>query len=126
MARTVTTIDGYVLAVLQNGMGAWCGYIGLPDAHPWHGLGYDRLHVDVHGGLTYSESDPPGCALLQLSLASGAGPPPSWWLGFDCAHAGDFIPGLGYGLLRGERVWTQEDTWAEAENMLAQARAATS
>lgn len=98
----------------------WCGYVAVPKEHPLHGYNYsvsrkiskpavaqvwdtsgeDRewtygLYSEefdcgflspeavfrVHGGLTYSgdkcpTNDPDG----------------NWWFGFDCAHAGDFIP----------------------------------
>lgn len=121
MARCLTTGDGYVVIVLQTHVGAWCGYVGLPDGHPWHGLDCENT-VDVHGGVTYAEPDPPSNSLVQLSLAVEVHVP-SWWLGFDCAHAGNFVPGIHVGLLHGSRVWTQDDTWAEAESLLAQARA---
>jgi hypothetical protein len=65
----------------RNSMGAWCGYVDVPIGHPWHGASYheDALTaVDVHGGLTYARS-------------SGD----AWRLGFDCAHAGDFMPAHG-------------------------------
>ena len=34
------------------------GYVALPSTHPFYGLDYDEIdqHVDVHGGLTYSQS----------------------------------------------------------------------
>ena len=34
------------------------GYVALPSTHPFYGLNYDEIdeHVNVHGGLTYSES----------------------------------------------------------------------
>jgi len=34
--------------------GAWCGYVGVGPDHPLHGVQYDDVDVDVHGGLTYS------------------------------------------------------------------------
>lgn len=66
-----------------------CGYVGLPVGHPWHGKNYDSVsmlnndYVEVHGGLTYADSHSPN-----------AEPDGLWWLGFDCAHAGDFCPGM--------------------------------
>jgi hypothetical protein len=61
----------------------WCGYVGLHAAHPSHGKGYDDIEADVHGGLTYAEANAPNC------LPDGL-----WWVGFDCAHSGDLIPGI--------------------------------
>lgn len=49
-----------------------CGYVDVPQGHPMHGKHYDDVAVDVHGGLTYSESE--GDA---------------WRFGFDTAHFGD-------------------------------------
>lgn len=62
-----------------------CGYVAVPPGHPWHGLDYDSIepYPDIHGGLTFAEDHPP------------LGEPDSnWWLGFDCAHAGDLVPGM--------------------------------
>ena len=63
----------------------WCGYVGLPAEHPWHGRTYQDVENDirVHGGLTYSHNSVP-------ESEDGA----IWWFGFDCAHASDLTPGL--------------------------------
>ena len=60
----------------------WCGYVAIPEGHPWHNLGYDEIHdqmpdLRVHGGLTYANRDADRQA---------------WVIGFDCAHAGDAVP----------------------------------
>lgn len=74
------THHGYQWEVMANGIGYRCGYVRIPEGHPWHSTGYDDIEaadggfVDVHGGLTYAAPD----------TEDG-----SWWLGFDCAHAGD-------------------------------------
>ncbi len=49
------------------------GYVELPVGHKYHGMNYDNIPVDVHGGLTYSRLDGNG----------------SWKIGFDTAHYGD-------------------------------------
>ena len=60
--------------------GALCGYVYLPEGHPWHG-GYEGLDelVDVHGGITYGAPQDGG----------------AWCVGFDCSHAGDRSPKQG-------------------------------
>jgi len=68
-------------------LGHLCGYVQLPEGHPWACLGYDVPAV-VHGGVTYSE----------ISEHFGGG----HWIGFDCAHSGDLSPGLGVSFQRGE------------------------
>lgn len=68
---------GYDWAVLHNDIGFRCGYVRIPEGHPWFGMDYDSIHakndhVSVHGGLTFSETSEDG-----------------HWIGFDCAHSGD-------------------------------------
>jgi len=46
-----------------------------------------------------------------------------WWVGFDCAHLGDVIPGLG---LQDDGVYRDESyVRAELENLARQAAEAT-
>lgn len=49
---------------------SWCGYVNLPDDHPWRRMAQEDIPVRVHGGLTY-------------------GPDGDGWIGFDMMHAGD-------------------------------------
>lgn len=56
--------------------GHLCGYVTVPEGHPWHGKG-DEIDVETHHGVTYAR-------------AEGSG----WRLGFDCAHMGDLMPGV--------------------------------
>jgi hypothetical protein len=65
--------EGFKWLVGHNTLGYRVGYITVPADHPWHGKGYDDINADVHGGLTYAEAGTEG----------------EWWIGFDCAHAGD-------------------------------------
>ncbi len=55
--------------------GHLCGYVKIPKDHPYYKKGYDDIQIDAHGGLTFSEWD---------SSAH--------WIGFDCAHSGDYVP----------------------------------
>lgn len=78
-------IDGHrALIVKHDTMGHLCGYIALSAGHKLHGKHYDDDAVphDVHGGWTYSEDHAPG-----------EDPDGQWYFGFDCAHAGDLVPG---------------------------------
>ena len=68
--------------------GAWCGYVGVGPDHPLHGVQYDDVDVDVHGGLTYSDA-------CQGEICHVPWPNREhdiWWLGFDCAHYMDYAP----------------------------------
>jgi hypothetical protein len=70
--------------------GHWCGYVAVPPGHPLHGTPYNDADVDVHGGLTYAHR----CQGEICHVPAPGEPDDVWWFGFDCAHAGDFSPGL--------------------------------
>ena len=44
-------------AIWMTRMGSLCGYLGVPPNHPWYGKSWDGIDCDVHGGLTYAESE---------------------------------------------------------------------
>lgn len=102
--------------MVRNAMGAWCGYVGVPPGHPWHGLGYDQIDAEAHGGLTYSDScGGPICHVPRLGESDDV-----WWVGFDCIHYMDDAPGLrAMGSRLSGEYRTEE--WVRAEvNQLAQ------
>ena len=62
----------------------WCGYVGVPKNHclysaslDWGMDGLESVYGVVHGGITYAGRK----ALI----------PKYNFIGFDCAHSGDFI-----------------------------------
>jgi hypothetical protein len=63
-------------------MGHLCGYVGVPPAHPAYNHDYDKLTLSAHGGITHADS-------IESSPM-----PDLWWIGFDCAHAFDYSPGM--------------------------------
>jgi hypothetical protein len=75
-------------------LGIWCGYVGVPEGHPWFGVDADRIDADVHGGLTFAgmcdEGVPAAEAICHVP-APGE-PEHLYWLGFDCGHAYDLVP----------------------------------
>ena len=77
-------------------LGSWCGYVGVPEGHPDFGQGYDDVAASAHGGLTYGAkccpTDDPGGGLCHIPQAGR--PVDVWWLGFDCAHWQDYVPGM--------------------------------
>lgn len=84
------TAAGLPGLMARNRMGAWCGYVAVPPGHPYHGKGYDDVPVDAHGELTYSDS----CFGHICHVPEPGEPDDVWWLGFDCAHAFDLVPGM--------------------------------
>lgn len=114
--------SGFEWEVTHNRGGYRCGYVRVPAGHPWHGRDYDGIgpYPDVHGGLTFAEAD---------TDCGKGGEDNAWWLGFDCAHAGDAPdPGLpGYYAAMAERygiVRTTEYVAEECRSLARQAAAA--
>jgi len=114
---------GFEWQVIHNGMGFRCGYVKIPLGHPWYKKDYNDIEVDVHGGLTFTESD---------VLCEKSGPDDGWWIGFDCAHADDkpdpMLPherDLG-GFFRDGVVRTQSYVENECRRVCEQAKNAVS
>jgi hypothetical protein len=79
-------VSGYKCHIRRNmSTYTFCGYVTVPKGHPFYGLDYDHDNlagIVAHGGLTYSDEGT---------------------FGFDCAHAGDFCPGVMLSLLEAGR-----------------------
>ena len=117
---------GFEWEVTANHAGYRCGYVRIPPAHPWHGLDYDDVRTlegqypDVHGGLTFAQPD---------TDCGKGGEDNAWWLGFDCAHAGDApdpsLPGgewsMGTRYFPGDVLRTTEYVQAECAALIAEA-----
>lgn len=97
------------LAVRHHLFGHWCGYVGVTPLHPLYRVQYTSLYdtvfdsenddvyvTDVHGGITYSaECSHGGDESASICHIPSPGEPDDvWWFGFDCAHAGDYQPGM--------------------------------
>ena len=67
-----------------------CGYVGVPREHPAYGKQGEDVDVEVHGGVNYAHT----CAGEICHVPAPGMPDDVWWLGFDCAHAGDLAPGI--------------------------------
>jgi hypothetical protein len=52
--------------------GHLCGYVRIPEDH--HLFSNEEISVNCHYGLTFNKKDE------------------EHWVGFDCAHAGDYVP----------------------------------
>lgn len=113
---------GYECIIMRASHGGYLGgYVGVPADHPLHGFDHaaipSDLGIDVHGGITYSracEHGPaPRSSFSEESSRichvprSGAGAQrasithatdyrvkdDAWWLGFECDHVYDLVPG---------------------------------
>lgn len=127
---------GLACAVLLVAYGKHrCGYVKVPEGHPWHGVPYNKpapcgplvdntdISVDDVGFLSafvYALSDDtdsrdaePG---FQVAVHGGvtfsgslAAFDDGWWFGFDCAHLDDT-----------RDVWTLDRVTVETERMAEQ------
>ena len=59
----------------------WCVYLDVTGT-PFHGLQYDAIDLDCHGGLTYSDQ-------WVNTIDGKERDPYSWFIGWDYAHMGD-------------------------------------
>ena len=132
----------------HDSLGHLCGYIAVPPSHPWYGkhhpddvychggvtfananvygheavVGWLNERLRIHGNspdsmfnrILRDEQDHTGQQkkfphLLDVDC---------WWLGFDCAHAEDALPGRSH--LGGE-YRDRDFVFAEIENLVRQA-----
>lgn len=82
------------LAVRNPFLGFLCGYAGLPESHPYYRRRYIKLpSLEVHFGLSFSDFSSGGENGVGHHAEPGD-PEKLWWLGFDCGHYRDKIPGF--------------------------------
>lgn len=74
------------------------GYVAVPPEHPYHGVGYDKLLVDIHGGLTFDASaheinnaTSGNWSNLEFLGEETCLPDDYWVFGFDTLHCDDNI-----------------------------------
>lgn len=75
-------------------LGALCGYVGVYEGHPYFELRYEDVPVDVHGGLTFGDFCMDGADEAKGLCHKSDDPRKVYWLGFDCAHLYDMMPGM--------------------------------
>lgn len=110
---------GLPCLIVRSPLGALCGYVGVTNAHAWHGKDYsdaigtcsddcsDGYHyghaidslIRVHGGLTFSDRCSPGEDESRgiCHVPEPGEPDHVWWFGFDCGHHRDLVPGVDAG-----------------------------
>lgn len=106
--------QGVKCMIHRNPTGAWCGYIGVPTEHAWHGADTKELsYVRVHGGVTFAEDT---CREPNDNLNRDG----RWWVGFDCGHGCDVMPIMSGRLL--EAMTDFGSTYRDAEYAIAEVR----
>lgn len=62
----------------RDSQGYWCGYVGILSTSPLYEE--ENIKADVHGGITWT-------GYFDDWITKDL-----WLIGFDCAHAGDYVP----------------------------------
>ena len=93
MNRHLNEVGGSIYSV---GAGYGNGYVAVPPGHPLHGLDYDAVDVDVHGGLTLANGtefiyENPMIKREDIEFLDGEVPEGYWIFGFDTCHAFDSL-----------------------------------
>jgi len=96
-AHWVDEVSDLDCMINRGPLGALCGYVGVPPGHPLYEKDYYDADVEVHGGLTYAafcqeETLDPGRGVCHVPLPGRE--EKVWWLGFDCGHSHDLVPGM--------------------------------
>lgn len=104
------TYKGYNYAVVSQGVFP-CGYVEIPESHPYYKKEYMKCNIRCHGGLTFS-----GKLNEELGL-----PTNTFWLGWDYGYYGDL---LGYDFLLKDiaigNAYTTEDVVYECKKVIDQ------
>ena len=87
---------GLPCLLVRSPGGHLCGYVGVSEGHPLYRL--DDSHsdfpcLDCHGGVTFTGACQPSDDGESRGICHVPGdgePDHVWWIGFDCAHSGDF------------------------------------
>lgn len=131
-AQGVDDATGYPWLIVRGPMGSLCGYVGVPEGHPWYEVAYREIDADVHGGLTYSDHCSPKEDIDRLGIGRSIchivhddEHEDAWWVGFDCGHAFDLMPGLRFTLnkikkeaVAGRTFWQKVKAWFRSEDEL--------
>ena len=118
---------GFPCILHRNHHGTWCGYVGLPPGHRFHGKLECEVNVPVHNDLSYSGE----CAGHVCHVATPGEPENVWWLGFACADACDYLLAMEARMhklrdypLSDNHYWTMAEARQETESLAAQLRSA--
>lgn len=80
--------------IVRNHSGALCGYVGVPESHPFYEKHYhDTDTLAAHGGITFADfCADDGDEARNICHTGQVANAKVWWFGFDCAHACDLSP----------------------------------
>jgi hypothetical protein len=93
-AHWIDEKTGLDCLITRNTMGALCGYVGVPEAHPLFGKPCCDVSLLAHGSVNFADRcDPDADEEKGLChTAQDAANETVWWFGFDCSHSCDLKP----------------------------------
>lgn len=86
----------YPCLIRRNIYGAWCGFVGIDEAHPLFRIpktSEEFKYIDIHSGVGFVGFMP------EEDLAFSP-PKRLWYIGFSCMHSTDVVPYLDKGTKR--------------------------
>ena len=109
------TLNGFDYAIVSFGNHP-AGYVSIPKNHPFYKKSHDDLDIVCHWGLTFSGVSP-----------DVKPPKTGWWIGWDYAHAGDylgFFERVGSKSFEDNKKWTTEEIKEEIQSVIEQLKKA--
>lgn len=92
-AQWTDLVTGLPCLAVRGPMGAWCGYVGVTEGHPYFAVPPSEVDAYAHGSLNFGDFCHDGPESHAICHVPGPGEPDRvWWLGFDCMHAFDIAP----------------------------------
>lgn len=86
-----------------------CAYVEIPKNHPLYETDYGYIDIDCHGGLTYD-----GDLLFVDDSLKG------WYIGWDYAHAGDYVGYMFDNASSKDKKWKTEEIYEEVKKVIEQ------
>jgi hypothetical protein len=86
---------GFPCLITRNAYGGnLCGYVGVPEQHPYHGVSHQQAEgLQAHGGVNYAAPCMQNAdETRDVCHVPEPGEGEVWWFGFDCSHAWDLQP----------------------------------
>lgn len=99
------THDGYDFLILSLGSHP-TAYVKVPKEHKYFEKDYEDIDIDTHGGLTYSNFG-------VIHREDG------WWIGWDYAHAGDYLEYVCDVSFKG-KMWSTEEIFEHVKHVINQ------
>lgn len=92
-----------------------CCYIAIGKGNPLNGIYYDDMNIKCHGNLTFSRNYINEGVSKVADIITDQG---AWFIGWDYAHAGDFIAGVPS--RANDKEWTLRELLRDIEYSIDQ------